>query len=147
MTPMLTKPHRRAADHLPSADPMDYEVRHIMTPGVVTIVEDASLVQVYRALMAHRVHSVLVLGAHAGRPLGWVTAHGLLGWVDGDASLAVARDAITEAPTTISPSATARDALVALSQPMTQQLLVAAAPDRLPEGVVSALDLVAASGS
>lgn len=147
MTPVLTKPPRRAADHLPSADPMDYEVRQLMTPGVVTIVEDASLTQVYRALTAHRVHAVLVLGSRTGHPLGWVTAHGLLAWVDKDASLAVARDAITESATTISPSATAREALVALSQPMTQQLLVAAAPDRLPEGVVTALDLVAASGS
>lgn len=146
MTPTLTKSHRRASDHLPSADPMDYELRHIMTPGVVTIVEDASLVQVYRALVAHRVHAVLVLGARTGRPLGWVTAHGLLAWIDSDPSLAVARDAITEAAKTISPSATARDALVALSQPMTQQLLVTASPDRLPEGVVTPLDLVAASG-
>src|SRR5437773_966855 len=55
MTSMLTKPNRRASDHLPSADPMDYEVRQLMTPGVVTIVEDASLVQVYRALVTHRV--------------------------------------------------------------------------------------------
>lgn len=147
MTPVLTKPNRRAADHLPSADPMDYEVRHVMTPGVVSIVEDAALVQVYRALVAHRVHAVLVLGSRTGHPLGWVTAHGLLAWVERDPSLAVARDAITEAPTTISPSATARDALMALSQPMTQQLLVTAAPDRLPEGVVTALDLIAATGS
>jgi CBS domain-containing protein len=146
MSPMLTKSNIRSSDHLPSADPMDYEVRDLMTPGVVTIVEDASLVQTYRALAAHRVHAVLVLGANIGKPLGWVTDHGLLAWIDRDPSLAVARDAITEAPTTISPSATARDALVALSQPMTQQLLVTSSPDRLPEGVVTALDLIAAGG-
>jgi hypothetical protein len=59
MSAMLTKSNVRSSDHLPSADPMDYEVRH---------------------------------------------------------------------------------------QPMTQQLLVTSSADRLPEGVVTALDLIAAGG-
>src|SRR4051794_35235208 len=80
--------------------PMTREVREVMTPGVVTIVEDASVKQARRAIHAHRVHAVLVLGRERGRPLGWVTARGLLSWVDREESLAHARDAITEPPTT-----------------------------------------------
>jgi len=75
-----------------------------MTPGVVTIVEDASVKQARRALKAHAVHAVLVVGRDQGRPLGWVTARGLLSWVDRDESLAHARDAITEPPANIEPS-------------------------------------------
>jgi CBS domain-containing protein len=125
---------------------LDTPVREIMTPGVLTISESASLRQVHRALSKHGVHAVLVVGASEGRPLGWVTSRGLLGWIERDATIASARDAITERPEVIGPSATARDALVALSQPGVTHLLVCHRPDGSPEGVVSELDLVALGG-
>jgi nucleotide-binding universal stress UspA family protein len=117
-----------------------------MTPGVLTIAEDASLGHVYRAMVAHSVHALLVVGRSEGRPLGWVTARGLLGWVGCDQSLACARDAITERPVTIEPSAYAREALTALSQAGTSHLLVCRQSEATPEGVVSELDLVALEG-
>jgi CBS domain-containing protein len=118
-----------------------------MTPGVLTIAEDASLVHVYRAMVAHSVHAVLVVGRAEGRPLGWVTARGLLSWVGQDQALASAREAITERAVTIEPNAAARDALSALSQAGTSHLLVCKAEDVMPEGVVSELDLVALEGA
>jgi CBS domain-containing protein len=123
--------------------PLALEVREVMTPGVVTIVEDASVKQARRAMQAHGVHAILVVGSEQGRPLGWVTARGLLSWVDRDESLAHARDAITETPTTIEPSASVREAVRAILQPGVTHLLVQHHPDRLPEGVVGERDLLA----
>jgi CBS domain-containing protein len=140
---MLTKTDRKAIDHLPTRDYLDVEVREIMTPGVVTIAEDASLRQAQRALTAHNIHAILVLGRTAGTPLGWVTARGLLSWLTRDESLAYARDGITHPPTSIQPSATAREALTALEQPGISQLIVASRPGAFPEGVLSDVDLVA----
>jgi CBS domain-containing protein len=118
-----------------------------MTPGVLTIAEDASLRHVYRAMVAHSVHAVLVVGRSEGHPLGWITARGLLDWIGGDQLLVCARDAITERAVSIEPGATARDALVALSQAGTSHLLVSGRSDAMPEGVVSALDVVALEGA
>jgi CBS domain-containing protein len=140
---MLTTPDRRAIDHLATGDYLDVEVRHIMTPGVVTIAEDATLRQAHRAITAHRIHAILVLGRTGGTPLGWVTARGLLNWLTQDESLACAKDAITHPPATIQPSATAREALTALEQPGISQLIVASHPGTFPEGVLSDVDMVA----
>lgn len=117
-------------------------VREIMTPGVVSIVEDASLRQTYRCMSHHSVGAVLTVGATNRRPLGWVTARGLLGWMAADHELTCARDAITERPRTIEPSATVSEAIVALSSPDTTRLLVAVSKDSFPEGVISELDII-----
>ena len=88
-------------------------VRAFMRPGVVTVAEDASLLQVQRAMVAHGVHAVLITAA--GGPLGWVTAAGLLPWLDKEPALYPARTAISEKVAYIPPGASARDALQALS--------------------------------
>jgi len=123
------------------ADLMQREARELMTPGVLSIVEDASLRQVMRALTGHRVHALLVVGT-AGAPLGWVTAHGLLAWVDKDPAMAVARDAITEPARSVEPSASGREVVAALQQGVSH-LLVQRNARELPEGVISDLDLLA----
>jgi CBS domain-containing protein len=123
-------------------DFLDLPVRDVMRAGVVSIAEDASLHQVYRAIATHHVHAVLVVGSTSGRALGWITARGLFGWLTSDQSLSFAREAITERPVTIAPSDSVRDAVTALSQPGTTHLLVARNPDWLPEGVISDLDVV-----
>jgi CBS domain-containing protein len=139
--------HRNAPSPAASGDHLETPVRDFMTPGVLTIAEDASLIQVYRAIVVHTVHAVLVVGRTEGRPLGWVTTRGLLAWVGREGGLASARDAITERPFKIEPSASAREALTALSQPGTSHLLVCRHEDASPEGVVSELDLVALEGA
>lgn len=139
--------HRNPPSPAASGDYLETPVRDFMTPGVLTIAEDASLRHVYRAMVAHSVHAVLVVGRNEGRALGWVTARGLLGWVGRDQALASARDAVTERPATIEPGATAADALRALSQAGTSHLLVSGRRDATPEGVVSELDVVALEGA
>jgi CBS domain-containing protein len=136
-TAVKPRPSHLGGDHL------DTPVRDVMTAGVVTISEDASLAQVLRALRAHEVHAVLVSGSRHGKPLGWITARGLLAWMGSDASLVRARDLVTEQPQTIDPLATAREAVVALSRAETTHLLVASRDDRAPEGVLTAVNLVA----
>ena len=126
-----------------TGDPLELEVRQIMSPGVTSIVEDASLRQAYRALVTHQMHAILVVGLTDGRALGWVTAKGLLDWIDADETMRPARDAITEKPVTIDPSATAAEAVALLSRPEVSCLLVQRRPDMLPEGVVTEMDLVA----
>jgi CBS domain-containing protein len=125
---------------------LETPVRDLMTPGVVTISEDAALIHTYRVMIVHRVQAVLVVGRAQAKPLGWVTARGLLGWLEREGELASARDAITQRPVTIEPSATAQEALVALSQPNVSHLLVCSRPELSPEGVVTALDLMALAG-
>jgi CBS domain-containing protein len=126
-----------------SQDPLETVVRDVMTPGVVSISEDASLRQVYRAMTAHSVHAVLVVGRTEGKPIGWVTARCLLAWTERDDTLASARDAVTEQPSVIDPSATVREGVVALSQPGTSHVLVSRDPNGTPEGVLTELDIVA----
>ena len=148
MPTTITAAHHRNVPY-PAAggDHLETAVRRFMTPGVVTIAEDASLAQVYRAMVAHSVHAILVVGRTEGKPIGWVTARGLLGWVGRDRSLASAGDAITERPFKIDPNASVREAVTALSQPGTSHLLVCRHEDATPEGVVSELDLVALEGA
>jgi CBS domain-containing protein len=143
MSPMPSRPDYRAADHLTTGSYLDAEVRDVMTPGVVTISENASLRRVYRALVAHGVHAVLVVGHSTGKPLGWVTARGLLSWLTREDTMASVRDAITHEPASIQPGATVREALTALEQPGVSQLIVAERPEVTPEGVVSDLDVIA----
>jgi CBS domain-containing protein len=132
------QPHHteRGGDHL------QIPVRDVMTPGVVTISEDASLLQALRAIRAHDVHAILVVGAREQKPIGWITVDGLLDWIGKDPTLLSARDAVSELPTVIDPLASTRDALSALTQPETQHLLVCRRPDGAPEGVVTAVNLV-----
>ena len=125
---------------------LDRTAEDVMTPGVVTISESASLRRTYRSLVAHRVHAVLVVGRTTGKPLGWVTARGLLNWVVRDDTVACARDAITHEPASIQPGEPIRHALTALEQPGISQLIVAERPDVAPEGVLSDLDVIALAG-
>jgi len=138
----LVQPDRSDA-RTSTGDHLEVPVAQIMTPGVLTIVEDASLRHALRAMYAHRVHAILVVGRTTGRPVGWITERSLLAWVGRDDSMALARSAVTEPPEVIAPHATAREALSALSRPGVTHLLVATGPTAAPEGVVSAFDLVA----
>jgi len=121
----------------------EIEVSEVMRPGVVTVAEDASVLQARRALQAHGVHAVLVVERSHGRPLGFITARGLLGWVDRDETIAYARDAVSQAPVWVPPSASLRQALDAMLEPGVTHLLVRRGPAEMGEGVVSALDLLA----
>ena len=77
-----------------------------------------------------------------GRPLGWVTSHGLLRWAHRDVALCAARDAVTEPPLAIDPSASAREALELLEREHATRLLVVRGGHGLPEGVVADVDLL-----
>ena len=124
---------------------LDREVREFMTPGCVTISEDATVAAAAQALAVHRVHGVLVVGAANGTPLGWVTARGLLGWLARDRSLASAREVITEPATAVDPCAPLGAALLELSRAGTTHLLVRRKPHLLPEGVITDFDLAVAA--
>ena len=115
-------------------------VRAFMRPGVVTVAEDASLLQVQRAMIAHGVHAVLITAV--GGPLGWVTAGGLLPWLTKEPALYPARTAITEQVAYIPPGASAREALHALSGSAVSHLVVSPRTAASPQGVVSEIDLV-----
>ena len=121
---------------------LDTTVRELMSPGAITVSEDASMRQAERAMTRHGVHAILILG-RAGRPLGWVTARGLLTSLVQDRALVPASSCVTEIPTYIDPSATAREAMQALAEPGVSHLLVSRVPGEPPQGVVSDLDLVA----
>jgi signal-transduction protein with cAMP-binding, CBS, and nucleotidyltransferase domain len=125
---------------------LEREVAEIMTPGCVMISEAASVADAARAMAAHRVHAVLVVGARNGTPLGWVTHRGLLGWLSRDRRLACASEAITEEVRAIPAHESLRTALYALSLAGTTRLLVRSRPNAMPEGVVTDFDLAMAAG-
>jgi len=139
---LLSTLDHRAAGHLAPKACLDAEVRQVMTTGVVTIPADAPLREVPRTLIRHRIQSVLVVEQTTGKPLGWVTARGLLSRITEDATLC-AGDAITQEPASIQPWATVREALTALQQPGVSQLLVGRIPGIPPQGVLSDLDVIA----
>jgi CBS domain-containing protein len=122
---------------------LETPVRDFMRPGVIAVSEDASLRQAERAMVRHGVHAVLVLGRSNGRPLGWVTARGMLLWIEHDLGLVPAGQGVSESPTFIEPGATAQDAVRALSDSVVSHLLVSRAPDQTPQGVVSDIDVIA----
>ena len=136
MSRAIPGPAHLCGDHL------DTPVRDLMSPGVLSLVEDASLHHVLRAMRRHCVHAVVVSGRHTGMPLGWVTTRGLMAWVDHDHSLVVARDAITEAAVTIEPSATVREAIAKIRSERVGRLLVAHTPEAMPDGVIAELDVL-----
>jgi CBS domain-containing protein len=141
MTPKtLSLPPCPASFQLPGR--LDEAVSRFMSPGVVIVVEDTPLKEAQRAMIAHGVHSLLVVGREDRMPIGWVTSRGLLSHLESD-PLLPCRRAVTEPPTYIAPSASARQAAAALSQPGVTHLLVARVPGQTPEGVVSDFDLVA----
>ena len=115
-------------------------VRAFMRPGVVTVAEDASLLQVQRAMVAHGVHAVLI--TDVGGPIGWVTAGGLLPWLSKQPALYSARTAISEKVAYIPPGASAREALQALAKAGVSHLVVSPRTAASPQGVVSEIDLV-----
>lgn len=115
-----------------------------MTPGVIIVVEDATLAQVRRALVHHGVDGLLVVG-RGGRPLGWVTTTGLLDHLGADPWIRRAADVITERPNIISPSESIPHAAAMLAAPGVSRLLVSADGGRTFEGVVTAIDLVRAT--
>jgi len=123
--------------------PEDVEVREVMRPGVVAVPEDASVLEARRAMLSHGVHAVLVVAHAHGRPMGLVTARGLLAWIDRDETAGYARDAISQAPVWIQPGASLRDAARALIEPGITHLLVRRRDEEMPEGVVTARDLLA----
>ena len=117
-------------------------VRDFMRPGVITIPDDASLLDAKRAMVRHGVHAVLIVGASSGRPLGWVSDSGLLTWLERDMSSIPAAHAVTEAPHYIEPGSVAREALEALAAPGVTHLLVAPIAGGAPHGVVAPIDVV-----
>ena len=131
---------------LTTGDFLDSVVRKVMSPGVVAISEHASLDHAYNAIVAHRIHAVLVVSGKDAQPLGWTTARGMLGYADRDRSLLTARDAITEEPRTIGVRSTVRDAIDDLTVTGATHLLVVEDETTFPIGVVSDLDLAAFLG-
>jgi len=126
----------------PPADRLDAAIRDVMRPGVIVISGHASVARAQRALLAHGVHAILVLDDDGGRPLGWVTSRGLLRWAEREITLCSARDAVTEPPVAIGPSATAREALALLERADATRLLVVRVDGCVPEGVVADVDLL-----
>lgn len=114
---------------------------HLMTPGVVTIGADASVADAQRALVAHRVHAVLVVTAD-GSPVGWATDEGLLCFADRDAELVDVGAAVSGVPVAVDPGTPAYDLIETMRHPDVTRVLVCAAAGRAPLGVVSRTDLL-----
>jgi CBS domain-containing protein len=116
------------------------EAQDVMTPGVVTVCDDATLGDAVDAMADHRIHAVLVVDRESGTPLGWITARGLLAKVGCDPGMA-AGDAVDEQARSIEPDATLRAAIYALALPGVTRLLVRTRGEAVPAGVITDYDL------
>ncbi len=119
-------------------------VRRVMRTGVISLPETASLAQVRRAMLQHDVHAILIVSRLGTRPLGWVTATGLLAYGSGDPACIRAVEAISEDPTRIEPGASVLEAARLLCDPGVGRLLVAEGPADAPQGVITDLDVLRA---
>ncbi|MEZ5124227.1 MAG: CBS domain-containing protein [Solirubrobacterales bacterium] len=121
----------------------DVEVRSLMRPGVVSVGEHATVEQARRAMLAHKVHAVLVIG-DGGHAVGWVTAGGALAHMERSADLTPAGAAIDEPAVGVHPNEPASRAVELLREHDVQRLYVARAEGEHPEGVIGELDLLGA---
>ena len=122
---------------------LEREVADLMTPGVVSIAENTPVRRVFQAFAAHPVQAILVTGTESGSPLGWITVHGLLAWMDGPLTRP-ARDAITEQALSVRGSLPAKNALSTMLAQNVGRLLICRGKSGAPEGVLSERDLVVA---
>ncbi len=120
---------------------LDEEVRSVMNAGAVTIGADSSVEQARRAMLAHSVHAILVVGP-GGRPLGWITAGGVLDHLRREAHLKRVGDAVDEPAVRIHPSEPASRAVELLAEHGVRRLYVARSDGDHPEGVVGEFDLL-----
>jgi CBS domain-containing protein len=111
-----------------------------MRPGVVTVANDAPLLQVQRAMIAHGVPCRP--DRRRERPVGWITAGGLIPWLGQEPALYPASSALSETVVWIAPRAATADALRALADSATTHLVVSPRADAPANGVVSETDLV-----
>ena len=125
-----------------SQDRLATPIREIMRPGVISLPDDASLLEAKRAMVRHGVHAVLIVGASSGHPVGWVSDSGLLSWLERDLASIPAGQAVTEPPQYVEPGAIAREAFDALATPGVTHLLVAPVAGAVPQGVVAPFDLI-----
>ena len=118
-------------------------VSEIMTAGVVSLPDDASLRDACRAMDRHSVHAILVVG-NGGVHRGFVTAPGLLARRGMDVDLLPLAEALDEPAIEVPPTASVESAAALLDAPGTSHLLVCRGDGRPPEGIVTALDVIRA---
>ena len=117
-------------------------VRRIMRSGVVSVPGNASLLHAAKALADHGINAVLVI--HTGSPdrVGWLTSSALIEQLLDYSPFDPVAAAVTEKVTSIAPSATVADAILALAAPGVTHLLVTNGAADAPQGVVSDVDIV-----
>jgi CBS domain-containing protein len=126
---------------------LDRPVRTVMRPGVVVVPQGASVLRAQRAMLAHGVDAILVVGRANGRPLGWATARDMLRCLDADTALMEVSSLLTGPPVTIDPGATMAQAATALAAAPGVPLLVVKPGEVIPEGTVTERDIVRADAA
>lgn len=132
----------RMNDRPISGPRLDTPLRDLMTPGVVALPDSAALRVVFEAMRDHRIHAVLVVDRQSAEPLGWITSRALLAHAATELGLVTAGTAVDEQVVALEPSATAGEAIERMLASGASRVVVRHAHARLPEGVVTDLDLV-----
>ena len=116
-------------------------VTDVMRPGVVSVSASTTFRAVGRVMRDHAVHGVLVVDDD-GEPLGWVTARGMLRHLDGDWRRLKAGEALSEPCVRVVPSQSISAAIATMLDADASHLAVTRPGSRMPDGVVSDIDLV-----
>ena len=125
-----------------SADPpLERRICEVMTPCCDMISANATVADAAKVLADGGVPALLVLDPNDGTPLGWITAGGLLRWLDRGHDSVPVLQAISERVIAVHPQDRVWTALNALALGGATRLLVRCKPEKLPLGVVTARDL------
>ncbi len=129
----------------------EIRVRDVMTAEIVTCTPDVPLAEVADLMVAHRIHSVVVLApppdGPAGGPPGGAPVWSVLSdldlvaaapWVD---ALAGAGAVAASPRVVVRPDDNLAAAALAMAENATAHLLVVADPGNAPVGILSALDV------
>ena len=122
-------------------------VGSVMHAGVVTCPPDASLRTVAGLLAEHGIHAVVVVTPDEAGPCAVVTDRDIISaHATGRLDRLSARDAASEPTLTVRESLDLRSASELMSRHGSTHIVVTAADDRRPIGIVSSLDIARAIG-
>lgn len=122
--------------------PSHTPVRAVMSPGIIAVSGDTTLLACAATMAARRTHAVLVVDPRERTPAGWVFHRDVLAHLREDPELTRAADVVSEEAVYIHPEDTVDEAAEQMIREDLTHLLVGHGPDSIPEGVLSSWDLV-----
>jgi CBS domain-containing protein len=122
--------------------PSETPVRRVMSPGIIAVSGDTTLLSCAATMAARRTHAVLVVNPGNRTPAGWVFHRDVLRHLREDPQVTRAGDVVSQSAVYVHPEESVDEAADLMLKEDLTHLLVGYGDDALPEGVLSSWDLV-----